>query len=83
MAEPPPVTDTPFIDVDERVTAKAKERDLVWELASFMDHDNEKKSIPGWSAFTAITALEKTPLTTIRYLLFLNAPPTELSTIYT
>ena len=57
-------------------------RDVVWELASFIDRDNEKRTISGWSAVKAITALEKTPLTTIRYLQFLNAPPTELSTIY-
>ncbi len=81
--EPPRVTDPSFLDVDEGVTSKAKERDFVWELASFEDHGNETKNIPGWSAFNAMIAVEKTPVTTVRYLPFLNAPPTELSTIYT
>ncbi len=80
--EPPPIKDVSILDVSNQVTAESKKKDLIWEMARNADRETPKQVIPGWSGFNAMTSVQNVPVATIRYLPFINAPPTELTTIY-
>jgi len=79
--EPPPMPDASLLEVDKAVIAKGRDKDLVWELARFASKGTH--TIPAWSGFNAMTSDKTVPVATIRYLPFIHAPPTDLSTIYT
>ncbi|KAG1673350.1 hypothetical protein GQR58_015613 [Nymphon striatum] len=44
---------------------------------------NEKSYIPAWSGFNCLVSTTKVPVAVIRYLPFINANPSDYSTIYT
>ena len=55
-------------------------KDFTWEVArTFADDDS---SIPAWSGFNALVCTKTVPVTKIRYLPFINASPSDLSTIF-
>ena len=55
-------------------------RDLVWNMARTC---LEKSHIPAWGGFNALVSETAAPLTRVRYLPFINALPSDYSTIYT
>ncbi|KAG1698119.1 hypothetical protein GQR58_005824 [Nymphon striatum] len=56
-------------------------RDLFWVIARAAA--NEKLYIPAWSGFNCLVSTTKVPVAVIRYLPFINANPSDYSTIYT
>lgn len=69
------------MEVDTAIISKGRDKDLIWELARFASKGTH--TIPAWSGFNAMTSGKTVPVATIRYLPFIHAPPTDLSTIYT
>ena len=53
-------------------------KDFMWEVAQNSGDDNS--SIPSWSGFMSTNTV---PVTKIRYLPFINASPSDFSTIFT
>ena len=64
------------------MTAKSKDKDHIWELASIVDKGTMKR-IPGWHGFNALTAVKKVYPATVRCPPFPSAPPAEMNTMYT
>ena len=56
-------------------------KDFIWEVARNSGDDNS--SIPAWSVFNAIVSTKTVPVAKIRYLPFINASPSDFSTIFT
>ncbi len=79
--EPPYMPDDSLLEVYKAVIAKSRYKDLVWELAMFASKGTH--TIPAWSGSNAMTSDKTVPVATIRYLPFIHAPHTDLSTIYT
>ncbi|KAK1904701.1 Beta-glucanase [Dissostichus eleginoides] len=78
-SEPPAVL--PQILKSDRTKAQAAEgQDLLWKVSRIM---KEEQRIPGWSAFNAYLSTSDIPLTTVQYMPFIRASPSDLSTIYT
>lgn len=50
-------------------------------MAWFLSHDDV--TVPAWTGFSSTTSVDAPPVATIRYLSFIHAPPTGLSTTYT
>ena len=76
--------------LDEDSTAAENLRELAWFLLRLNRKDVFKaddtcgeQSIPGWSAFNAMTSSITLPRTVIGYYLMIAGSPTEYSTIYT
>lgn len=74
----PPVKYQPEKKVE---STEVQKKDLVWELARVSGDDDS--SIPAWSGFNALVSTRRVPMTKIRYLPFINALPSDLSTIFT
>jgi len=55
--------------------------DLVWEMARVLGDDDS--CVPAWSGFNALVSTKSVPAAKIRYLPFINASPSDLSTIFT
>ena len=79
--EPPPIPDVSFLEVNTDAISKSQTKDLIWELARSAAVGTH--TIPAWSGFNAMTSVKNIPVATIRYLPFIHASPTDLSTIYT
>lgn len=62
-------------------TTKIPMKDFVWETAHASG--DEDSSIPAWSGFNALVSTKRVPVARIRYLPFINASPSDLSTIFT
>ena len=73
-------TATPFElrkDTSHYISSQLK--DLIWLLT----RNGEAQSISAWSGFNALLTDMSIPVTTIRYLPFIHAPPSDISNIYT
>jgi len=57
------------------------QKDLIWDMASVSAFENSQ--VPAWGGFNALVSEREIPLTHIWYLPFINAPPSDYSTIYT
>jgi hypothetical protein len=68
-------------DVTSSSVAAGGSRDLVWKLARL--NKGEIPNIPAWTAFNAFLTDSELPVARIRYLPFIRAPPSDLTTIYT
>ncbi|KAG1676656.1 hypothetical protein GQR58_014151 [Nymphon striatum] len=67
-----------------KVTKRSEQvvtRDLFWVIARAAA--NKKSYIPAWSGFNCLVSTTKVPVAVIRYLPFINANPSDYSTIYT
>ncbi len=65
----------------ENDSSMVLKKDLVWEVARACGGDDSP--IPAWSGFNALVSTRTVPVTKIRYLPFINASPSDLSTIFT
>lgn len=74
-------TDDFLIDTENSHTHEAVISDLTWALcrAYLAGIDN----IPAWSGYNSFTTSRSIPVTSIKYLPFINAPPSDVSTIFT
>ena len=55
--------------------------DLIWEMARAISPETSR--VPAWGGFNSLVSEREIPLTRIWYLPFINAPPSDFSTIYT
>ncbi|XP_014680008.1 PREDICTED: uncharacterized protein LOC106819957 [Priapulus caudatus] len=67
--------------VEDETSDKVIMKDFIWQVARTCG-DGES-SIPAWSGFNALVSTKTVPVTRIRYLPFINASPSDLSTIFT
>ena len=58
---------------------QAKKGDLVWKLCRKKDNT----SLPAWSGFNTMVSQTNVAVAHVRYLPFINAPPSNFSTVYT
>ena len=66
---------------EDTEVSKVVMKDFVWEVArTFGDG---KTSIPAWSGFNALVSDRIVPVAKVRYLPFINASPSDFSTIFT
>jgi hypothetical protein len=61
---------------------KANNADLTWLLSRCASEQGEQL-IPAWSGFNSFTNETQLPVATVRYLPFIQASPSDVSTIYT
>jgi hypothetical protein len=54
-------------------------RDLVWLMSRLTDG---QEALPAWAGFNALITPSEIPVSLVRYLPFIQAPPTDFSTIY-
>lgn len=81
--EPKTITDSSFVEIDDRKKEDATKRDYLW-LSSRQRHNNDiQHECPSWTGFNSLVSNVDFPLSTVSYLPFLNAPPSDLNTIYT
>jgi hypothetical protein len=74
----------PCVKWEDKKPVKAKsvvQKDLIWEIARASAP--ETSQVPAWSGFNALVSDGEIPQTRILYLPFINAPPSDFSTIYT
>ena len=64
-------------DATNYVSSQVK--DLIWLLT----RNRDTQSVPAWSGFNSLLTDMSVPVATIRYLPFIHAPPSDISTIYT
>ena len=64
------------------VSADAVRRDLLWKASRISEAENIQR-VPSWTGFNSFVTQTTQPVAMIRYLPFIRAPPTDLSTIYT
>ena len=62
---------------------EAEKYDLLWKLGRFSRDNDADQKLPAWTGFNSILSVKDLPIATIRYMPFLRAPPSEMSTIYT
>lgn len=74
----PPVIDTGIMEGSQHLQPK---RDMAWKMIRLIKEGQQY--IPAWSAFNEFVSEAPCQITTVKYLPFLRAPPTDLSTIYT
>ena len=55
-------------------------KDLIWEMACASA--SETSRVPAWGGFNSIVSEREIPMTRIWYIPFINAPPSDFSTIY-
>ena len=56
-------------------------KNFIWEVARALG--DEDSSIPAWIGFNALVSTKTVPVAKIRYLPFINASPSDMSTIFT
>ena len=67
------------VDNETDSNPKVVMKDFIWEVArAFEDEDS---SIPAWSGFNALVSTKTVPVAKMRYLPFINASPSDMSTI--
>ena len=81
----------PKVTIDSAITdicrtshffLEAERKDLIWKLVRQNINKDEQQKCPGWLGFNSYTTVTKWPITTVRYLPFIEAPPTDMTTIY-
>lgn len=82
--EPPTVEDADFsvVSSDLKCHTEAQQVDLLWKMNRLRGSDEPQK-IPGWTGFNSLISETNQPVATARYLPFIQAPPSNLTTIYT
>jgi hypothetical protein len=82
--DPPEVSDIVLLEVDLNCSShlKAKRRDLVWKLCRSVTPSEQDQLIPAWSGFNSILSSDEVQVAKVRYLPFIQAPPTDFTTIY-
>ena len=82
--EPPTISDASVLaEGDEAVSSKfaSKIEDFLWSLCRGKRRVSMR--IPSWAGSNSLLSIKDIPLTTVRYFLFIQAPPSDLSTVYT
>ena len=81
--EPPTTTDSSFTDVNASSPSyeNAEKRDLLWMIGR-LSQPEETQSYPAWSGFNSFLTTENIPVTKVHYMPFIQAPPSDFSTIY-
>lgn len=77
--QPHRVAETSLFDVKSDTYQQAVLSDLVWAISR---HRDANGLLPAWSGFNSLVTGAEIPVAIVRYLPFINAPPTEFSTIY-
>ncbi|KAG1651526.1 hypothetical protein GQR58_026968 [Nymphon striatum] len=70
-----------LLDEPGKLLMQVVTRDLFWVIARAAA--NKKSYIPAWSGFNCLVSTTKVPVAVIRYLPFINANPSDYSTVYT
>ena len=74
-------TSTPTQAIHLHSIAAADKKDITWQVVR--RGKDTKQEVPAWTAYNSYLSTQDLPVTTVRYLPFIRASPTELSTIYT
>ena len=69
------------IVTDKRCNIDAVNRDNLWRFCRIGQMEESQKC-PSWTGFNSLVTSVDLPITTVRYLPFLNSPPSDLDTIY-
>ena len=83
--EPPSVqsSSTTEVQIRDPNYTDAEKHDLLWTLGRLHRANDVQQMIPAWSGYNSTISDANLPITNIRYMPFLRASPTDLSTIYT
>ena len=83
--EPPGVQSLSDTDVQNTAASytDAKKEDLLWTLGHLHKADGAQQMIPAWTGFNSTLSDRNLPRTTIRYMPFIRASPSDFSPIYT
>ena len=81
--EPTMISDSSIVEIEEDKKTDAAKRDYLWLIGRHRPNIDGQQQCPSWTGFNSIVSSADLPLSTVRYLPFLNASPSDLNTIYT
>ena len=73
--------DISVTEVQAEPIQSAKQVDMLWHLTRLLDSGGN--NVPAWTGFNSFLSSNVPPLTSVSYMPFIRAPPSDLSTIYT
>ena len=81
--EPPTTSNSSFTDVNASSPSyeAAEKRDLLWTLGRIKQSE-ETQTYPAWGGFNSFLTTENIPVTKVHYMPFIQAPPSDFSTIF-